>query len=75
MTCNFLIAKEYLIFRANFEHGFQWIGDLHSMRPSGRMKTNTPDGGVIYGIFWENGVMLQSLGVWINDRTSIGIHQ
>ena len=48
MIYNFLMATENLIIKADFEHGFQWMGDLHSTQPSGRMKTNRPD-GVSYG--------------------------
>jgi hypothetical protein len=49
------------------EHGFQWMGDLHNMQPSGRMKTKRPD-GIIYDSVWENGAMLQSLSVAVNNR-------
>ena len=50
------------------ENGFQWMGDLHNMQPSGRMKTKRPD-GLTYDSVWENGAMLQSLSVDINNRT------
>ncbi len=50
------------------EHGFQWMGDLHNMQPSGYMKTKKPD-GIIYDSVWENGAMLQSLSVDISQKS------
>ena len=44
------------------EHGFEWMGDLHNMQPSGRMKTKRPD-GIVYDSVWGNGAMLQSLSI------------
>ena len=52
------------------EHGFQWMGELHNMQPSGRMKTKRPD-GIIYDSVWENGAMLQSLSVSGNFKRPI----
>jgi len=49
------------------EHGFQWMGDLHNMQPSGRMKTKRPD-GIIYDSVWENGAMLQTLAIFRKDK-------
>ena len=52
------------------EHGFHWMGDLHNMQPSGRMKTKRPD-GIIYDSVWENGAMLQSLSVVNNKKIDV----
>ncbi|MDC0900013.1 hypothetical protein OAS11_01580 [Paracoccaceae bacterium] len=52
------------------ELGFQWMGDLHNMQPSGRMKTKRPD-GIIYDSVWENGAMLQSLSVSRSLKRSV----
>ena len=49
------------------EQGFQWMGDLYNMQPSGRMKTQRPD-GLVYDSIWENGAMLQSLSVSVSRR-------
>ena len=51
------------------EHGFQWMGDLDNMQPSGHMKTKRPD-GIIYDSVWENGAMLQSLSVSRNKKSA-----
>lgn len=49
--------------------GFKWMGDLHNMQPSGRMKTKRPD-GLVYDSIWQNGAMLQSLSVSVSKRNN-----